>query len=77
MASKFVFIYMLTFTCLMAFSNAARQLPHWNLQHSAMAELDEASNSTNGTLGNCWSAVAEIKSCGNEIDHVEMLMLKK
>lgn len=58
---------MLTFTCLMAFSNAARQLPHWNLQHSAMAELDEASNSTNGTLGNCWSAVAEIKSCGNEI----------
>lgn len=76
MASKLVFIFMLTFTCLMAYSNAARMLPDWNLRlrlrHSfnikTRAELDEASNtSTNGTLGNCWNTIAEIKSCTNEI----------
>lgn len=71
MASKLVFIFMLTFTCLMACSNAAREQLDWILQHSfnikTMAQLDQASNSTNGTLGNCWNAIAEIKSCANEI----------
>ncbi|KAL8133084.1 hypothetical protein AgCh_008519 [Apium graveolens] len=56
----------------MAYSTAARKLSDWNLQHSinikTMAELDEPSNNgTNGTLGNCWNAIAEIKSCTNEI----------
>ena len=72
MTSKFVTILLLaTFTCSIAYSGATRELPKPDEQQFFNLELvaakDESRNSTNGTLANCWNAIAEIKSCGNEI----------
>lgn len=72
MTSKFVSILLLaTFTYFITYSDATRELPKPNQQQSfnlkALTVHDGTSNSTNGTLDNCWNAIAEIKSCGNEI----------
>lgn len=52
----------------MAYTNSSRELPNRTETAVDKANGDDDDNNNNGSsLGDCWNAITEIKSCANEI----------